>query len=343
VDALCAGLARDLRALQAVLNGVERRLTTDLDALLTPLAPAQLRAQLAIRANFGGASLDVDGSLAIVAQAGPGAMRHLLAGRTRAAQGDVRSTALAISGQAGAALEAAARALEGNPLASLTGDLDAFLAALDPEPIAAELDGLTAALFAKTPELLEALGDELVALEGRFRALVDELNPGNHVERFARVLDVLQQELDLLDPGRLADELGEIHAALRRVVAAYDPAILAAEVRDVLLAISGELRALDPATLLGDLSFLDDIVDRVEAALPSQALAAVGESLADVGAELRAIDPSGLLDAVEALGPQLVVAFDVAVEAIRQEIVALLEALRYASTTTSAHVQIEVG
>jgi hypothetical protein len=343
VDALCAGLARDLRALRAALNDVERRLAADLDALLAPLGPAQLRAQLSIRASFDGGSLDVDGALAVVAQAGPGAMRHHLAGNTRAARGEVRSASLALSGRAGAALDAAAQALESSLLASLTGDLDAFLAALDPEPIAAELDALTAALFAKTPELLDALGDELLAVESRFRALVEELSPGSQVDRFARVLDVLRQEIDVLDPGRLADELGEVHAALRRAVAAYDPAVFAAEIRELVMGVASELRALDPAALLGDLSLLDDIAARVEAALPTQALAGVGESLAGVGEELRRLDPSGLLDAVEALGPQLIAAFEQAVEAIRQEMVALLQALRYASTSARAQVEVGVG
>jgi hypothetical protein len=95
--------------------------------------------------------------------------------------------------------------------------------------------------------------------------------------------------------------------------------------------------------LLGDLSFLDTAVQRAEAAIPTQALAGVGQSLHDVGEQLVGLDPGALLDAVEQLGPRLEAAFEQAAEAIRREIVALLESLQFASARGSASVSVEVG
>jgi hypothetical protein len=72
-------------------------------------------------------------------------------------------------------------------------------------------------------------------------------------------------------------------------------------------------------------------------------LAGVGDSLAVVGAQLAELDPAGLLATLESLGPEVIDAFEAAVEAIRREIVALLEALRYASGSVSATAEAGVG
>ena len=121
------------------------------------------------------------------------------------------------------------------------------------------------------------------------------------------------------------------------------PAVFAEEVYQVITAVAAALRSLDPAALLGDLTFLDDILNDVEDAVPTNALVGVGESLTEVGTRLAELDPGGLLEAVENLGPRLIDEFEVGVEAIRREIVALLEAIRYASGDASVSATVEVG
>jgi hypothetical protein len=339
IDSFTGGLARDLRALQAQLWQIEDGLGAWMDTELRPLGQAQLRAQLAMRANFSAGGISLEARMLAVAQAGPAAMRLALGPSTQMARQRARSVVM-VGSRYGDALERAAQALERCALTGLAGDLDGFLAALDPEPLAAEIDALMAAVINKTPALMEQFGEALRESIRRLKALFDEVNPINQAEKFTRVLDVVREELDLLDPRRLADELAEVHAAIREVLAAYDPAIFAHELGVIVQNIAGGLRALDPAALLGDLTLFDDLADRIEAVVPTEALAGVGESLAAVGLQLREIDPQALLDALERLAPELVEIFAVAVETIRQEIVALLESLRYAAANATATVEV---
>lgn len=346
LDSLCGGLAQNLRRAQAVLWEIDQRLVDDLDALFIPLGQAQLRAQLSIQARFsaGGASFDVNGALEAVALAGPGAMRVAAGNSIEAARRQARHTAISAGGTVGASLERAAFALERCRLSSLGGDLDAFLAALDPEPVAAEVDALLAAVLAKMPTVIAEIEDDLRMVIERGTRLMEIYNPGAQAQKFLKVIDVLREELDLLNPARLAAELGEIHAAIRETIEAYDPALLAEAIAEVTAAVATSLRALDPAALLGDLTFLDDIVDRVEAASPLNALQGVGASLDAVGEQMIALDPAGLLDSVQDLGVRLLDSIQRAIEAIKQEIIALLESIQYISgVSASASVSVEVG
>ena len=90
---------------------------------------------------------------------------------------------------------------------------------------------------------------------------------------------------------------------------------------------------LRTAALLGDLSFLDGTFDRVQAALPSRALAATGASLAEVGERMAAIDLADLTRRLEAIAPRTIDQTTRAAEAIQREIVALLGALDGAGGT----------
>ncbi len=345
VDGLTGGLARDIRLLQAELRAVETRVVEALNVSLSPVGSAQVRAQLHIQANFGtpGSGVDVAASMAIVAQASPSAIRHELARTLDTVLGRVRSTAAGAGGSAGAVLERAATALESFRLSGLAGDADALLAALDPEPLAQAVDDLVAAALRRAPDLLNVIEAGMSAAVRRVQDLIAEFNPAAQAHKFLDVLDVLREEINLLNPAVLADELGEIHAAIRKTIAAYDPAVFAADIFATLQEIAQSLRSLDPATLLGDLSFLDNILDRVEAAVPTKALAGVGESLTDVGKHLEELDPAGLLEAIEGLGPRVVDEFEAAVKKIRDEVVALLETIKYANANASGSVSVSLG
>lgn len=343
IDSLTGGLANDLRRLQGVLWELEDRLNAGLDGLLAPLAPAQLRAQLAIQANFQAGAINIDASLGAVALAGPGTMRQELAESMRQTVSGTRQVASAAGGSTGAALERIAVALESCSLARLVSDLDALLAALDPEPIAAEIDAFVLAVLRRAPGLLAEVQEELAQAVQRAQAMIAEYNPLVQAQKFIRVLDVLREELERLSPRSLAAELGELHTALREALLAYDPAVFTGELTALIASLADSLRALNPSNLLGDLSFLDGILDQIEAASPAQALAGVGESLQEVGAELATLDPGTMLQAVTDLGPQLLEAFTKMLDTIRDEIVALLQALKYAATSASASVSVSVG
>lgn len=348
IDALVGGLAAELRAVAAALVAVEARLDSGLDAVLAPVATAQVRAQLALQASAsagGGATagVDVDLSLEIVASVGPGPLRSALASGERLARDRTVAAAGALTGATANALLRAADTLERCALARLVADADAFLAALDPEPIAAEIDALIVAAIDAAPAVIDALGDTVEGFQARIDRLLGLVDPGRLVARFLPVLDVFREQLDLVDPRRLADELGEVHAAVRAVVAAYDPEIVADEIYDVVEAVAAQIRALDPAELIGDLAALDEAVGRIDDAVPSEALAGLGADLEAVGDQLLGLDVEGLLDAVEDLPQQVVDAASDVAAAVIAEIKALLESIRYTSAHASASVSVGVS
>jgi hypothetical protein len=347
LDGLVGGLAANLRRVRDELWAIDARLATDLDELLLPLGQAQLRAQVSLQANVstsaGTASFNLDAALETVTQAGPGAMRAVLTTSINNARGRARQAAESAGGSLGGTLDRIAGLLDEVRIAGLLANVDDFLAALDPEPVAAEADALVLAVVNKTPSLFAAMETELKAVLDRAKRLLEEYNPGAQARKFLTVLDVLREELDLINPARLAAELGEIHAAIRETITAFDPALLAESVAETLTTIANNLRSLDPAALLGDLSFLDTILDRVEAASPVNALAGVGESLQEVGEQLAALNPGALLDAVQGLGARVLDAFQRAIEAIKQELITLLESLEYFTASASVSVEASVG
>jgi hypothetical protein len=340
IDSLSAGLARQLRGVGDAIVAIEGRVERSLDDLFLPVTAAQARAQLAIQANVQGASLTV--SLDAVAVAGPAGLRRDLAQSLGGVRQSFRGAHTAV-GNTHLAFERAANALESSSLSIVAGDLDRLLAALDPEPIALEIDKMTAAALAKAPALLAELGDDLrLALE-RLRAIITGLNPISLAQRFLSVLEVLREEIDILNPRRLAAELAEIHAAIRASIEAYDPRLIAADLAALAQEVAGQIRALNPQTLLGDLNFWQATVDRLEALNPATRLQAVGAALRPVGERLAAINIEGLVAAVNELGPVLADEIELLIEALRNEIVALLEALRFATANASASGSLQVA
>jgi len=339
---LCAGLARQIRAVQALLYEAARRLENGFDAQLVALGPASLRAHLAIQVKFAGhASLQV--SLQAVTLASPGSMRRELKDALDAMRALAHDAAAQAGGSNGAALDRLAAALESSPLAELTSNAEHFLEALNPEPIALECDALLDSMIALIPKLADELVDDMEAAVNRMRAVVNHFNPGSQAQKFLVVLDVLRDELNILNPRRLAAELAELHGVIRGVIAAYDPRVFADEIYVVIRALAQQIRALNPQQLLGNLDFLKPIVAKIEQANPATRLASVGQSLTALGERLGNVKLDDLIAAVNQLGPELETAFEHMLEAVKQEIVSLLESLRYASGSASASASVSVG
>lgn len=345
IDSFSGGLARDLRRVQHELWAAEERMIEELDRMIVPLGGAQIRAQLAIQAHFqaGNVQVDVNAAMTAVAMAGPGPFRAALAAELEQTKNAARGVIAQTGGRLGAALERAAEALERSSLASLAGDVDAFLAALDPEPVAAELDALVQTVLEKTPELAAGIDDAFRAAVMRLGDLLRVFNPAVQAEKFLSVFDVIREELDLLNPRRLAAELAEVHGAIRETVVAYDPDIFAQELYDIVEAVAEKLRSLDPAALLGDLDLFGDITALIEGASPRGILEQLDTSLDTVAARLGEIDLDHIIEAVEQLPERLVTAVEVVAEGLRDELKALLESIRYASTNASASASVEVS
>lgn len=342
LDRHTGGLARDLRALPEALWGMERKVDDWIAQLNRPLRQLQLRALLGVHARVADGTLEASVSLDALVASGPGRLQDDLTALRRAMRQTIR-TVLEGPTSPGAALEGVATLLERLSITRLTGDLEAFLKALDPEPLAVEMDGLVSAIAARAPDLFAVVGPALQRIVERVRALIEELNPGAQMKRLIPLFDIVREELDLLDPRRLAAELGEIHGTIRGAIAAYDPALLAASLGSVADGAAAGIRALDPATLLGDVSFLSGPVDRIRQANPATALAAVGGDLKLVGERLTAIDLDALIGTINALPDRVLGEAESAIEGILGEIKALLEALRFATTSASASAEVSVG
>ncbi|HEY3485245.1 MAG TPA: hypothetical protein VGK49_07665, partial [Ilumatobacteraceae bacterium] len=99
------------------------------------------------------------------------------------------------------------------------------------------------------------------------------------------------------------------------------------------------------AGLMPDLSGIEAQILRVGDILPVNALAGVGTQLTAVGDELRALDVQGMLEAVNALVPEVADAIAFLIDAVRDEIVDLLESIQFASSggSVSVSASVEVG
>lgn len=345
VDDLLRGSAAAIRDLRDRVVAIDAAVATALDTALAPLTAAQVDAQLAVQgsAAVSAEGFELDASFAILASAGPAALQRQLAGERELIGARSAEVRTALTGRVADDLDQVAALLERFLPSALLDDVDAFLAALDPEPIAAELDALVVAIVDATPGFLTAAADGIAELEARIRALIATFNPGALAQRFLAVLDVVREELALLDPGRLADELGEVHAQIKGALTAYDPRAIAAGLDQLLADVAAAIRGLDPAGLLPDLSGVGTQVARLGDILPVNALAGVGTQLEAVGDELRELDVQGMLDVVNSVPPDIAEAITLLIAAVRDEIKALLESVKYASTSASASVSVSVS
>ncbi|HVE70037.1 MAG TPA: hypothetical protein VNI54_01615 [Thermoanaerobaculia bacterium] len=343
IDGVTGGLARDLRRVRARVLDLGQQIENDLDVELLPVANASVSAQAALELKPApGVELSV--SFAALATVSPGALRDELQASLDDMSDGIGAEANVLAGEVAVALDQAATVLEAVRLSNVTDSADGLLAALDPEPIAAELDALAAAALKKAAQFLGEFDDELLAALMKIKQLFDDLNPATQAQKFLRLVDVIRRELDVLDPALLADELGAIHAAVRNALMAYDPLAFAADLQAPIKKVADGLRGLKaqlPA-IFGDLGFLEPLLATLDEVNPATILSEVGASLKDVGAELAKLDPSALLVTVDGLAERIRESFQRAVDAIVEELIALLESLRYAAGGGSVQLEIQV-
>lgn len=342
LDDMLSGTAGALRTTRDRLLGLQAQVDRALEAAVAPVGAAQIDAQLALRrsAALSAGGVDLAVSVDLVATVSPAALLRAVEGERALVAAGAGGLAGALVGPVADDLVSVAELLEAVLPSQVLADVDGLLAALDPEPLAAELDALFASIVAALPAFLSAAGTAVTEAVDRIRALVEEFNPGALAQRYLTVIDVVRDELALLDPARLADELGEVHAVVRATIAAYDPAVLAGDLDALLAQVAGAIRGLDPAGLMPDLSGVAEQVARVADVLPIAALDGVGQQLVEVGDQLRELDVDGMIATVNAIPPQVADAVSTLVDSIRDELVALLESIRYAGGSASASVSV---
>ena len=350
IDGLTGGLARALRSAAGAMRAAAERLDSEVAGAIAPVAAAQARAQLALQAAFGlhaeaGASgvhvtLDLAPTMAAVARAGPGPLYADVADDLDGIRSALGAHGDTLGGAA--VLERAAAALDAMRLAEVGGDVEALLAALDPEPLAAEVDAIAAAALKLVPTLSAGVVAQIRAVADGLSRIALQYSPTRQAERYFKVLEILSEELALLDPKRLADELAELHGAVRAALTAYDPARVVAQVQARIAALRTTLDALDPAALLGDISVFEGLGTRLHAVSPVTVLDGIGAELDVAGAALAELDPSALLDVVNGLPPRVAEQVELTIDAVRDEIVALLESLRYVSGEVDASAEVRV-
>jgi hypothetical protein len=350
VDAMCGGMARDLRTLADELSAIEHTLDDGLAQALAPLAEAHAHAQLAVQLRWSGpdgaaAGVDLEAVAAAIARVAPIPLAEAIAGEVSASRDRLREVARLGAGEPGSELRRLAGILDANILSTIGGDLDKLLALLDPEPIAAELDRLCLSMIRKIPQLMSEVGGDARNLLDTLRSRLTHMNPLVQAQKLLRVFDVLRDELAVLDPATLADDLEAVHAAIVDAISAYDPASFTREIGEVFAAIAASIRAVDPKQWLRpeDLAFLTTTVDRVKGVVPSEALAGAGAALHEAGETLAAIHIDGLLGDVAGLRDRVVGEMEHAAEEIATEIDALLKSIKYAATSGSASASVSVS
>ncbi len=340
IDSFTGGLALKLRSLSKKLFEIENRIDAEMKQLLAPVMEAQRVCENAIFANFRDGSIDLEASMGIIKISGSASLRRELEESKGRAFACLQLKTSGTSATIGVQLERAARALERMSISKIGDDASGLLEALNVEDLAVKVDELVLAVVAKVPGLLGEIGEEIEVLGQRFRGLFQELNPATLAQKFLRIIGVIKEQLELLDPERLAIELGEIHSAIKSTIEAYDPAIFADEIYDIIENLAAALDLLKPSDLLSDFTFDALFLDKIKNVVPTEALKEVDQSLNDVGAELAAIDLSGLFEAINNLAPRLVDDFDVGLNNIKDEVVALLEAIKYQQSNASASVSV---
>jgi hypothetical protein len=346
IDSVTTALAADLRLVAVEVGDIEDRVTAVLQQMTHSMAVPVANAQLAVvehvrvQGEAGPVTFDLDAKLLAIGRAGPAGLVADLGATTGPAVAGVRRGVGRLGGSTASALERAASALERCRLAGVTSDLDAFLAAIDPEPVAAAVDALVSTAMRRGPDLVTAFGDTLVHIMERIRALIERYQPAAIAMRFLPLLQIIDDEISLLDPRALAAEVEDVYNIIVGTVAAYDPAAIAATVDAEIAAVVTELHSFSASSLIPDTSFLQPLADKIQGASPLPALHDAATNLDALGVRLADVDLDQLVADVNGLGPKVSDGVDRAVESIKREILALLDALQFGAANASASVSV---
>ena len=345
IDQATGGLARDIRAVQAGLVGVEARIDDTLDAMIAELAAASVQAKVAVQGSAAvtAGPVDARASLDLLATLDAGRLRAALVQDLRFFQAQALRVRRSVSGPVIARTDQVAALLETCAVARFGTDLDALLAAIDPDPIADDLDEMFGRILAAFAAVRGDVEDDLVRYRDRVMSLIERFNPGAQAQKFLRALTVLKDLFDQINPRRLAAELDEVHRAILRVLDAFAPAAFAAEMQALIASTAAALRSLDPGGLTPDFAPVEAQAVRLGSILPLAAFEGIGAELDALGAELEDIDIGALLESVNTLTPRIVDAVELTAEGIQTEILALLGAIRYGSAHADVSVSASTG
>ncbi|MFC0533301.1 hypothetical protein [Phytohabitans kaempferiae] len=349
-DAVLVPAFRELHALtsglaaRVVPEDLDRRVRAATGAALAPLRfdaalPSALRLRLAWDRAAARHDLDVAMSPAVAFQARTPAV-DALAARAAACAADLAAVGGALSAFCAGVRGAVPGALAGEVTGR--GPIDAFLAQLDPEPVAAALDALAQEAAQRLLAVGEALAEALDGLRADVEARLRELGPAAIMERLARLILLLRQELDRMHPAEIARDLRPVFLAVRSRIEAWSPVALAGRVAEVLGVVASAMRALDPAALLGDLSDLDGLAERVAALAPGRLLGPLAEQLGELGEQLAALDVEASVRVITEAAADVLVDLGAAVEVVLAALADLLRSLG-SDANLSVSVDVEVS
>ena len=343
-DAVLVPAFRELHALTAGLS--TRVIPEDLHARFDAAAgaavvPLRLQSAARLRVSWDRAAarhrLDATTAPAAVFDARTPAVRALAA-RVDACAADLAG----VGGELSAFSTGVLAAIPGALTAEITGrgPIDAFLAQLDPEPVATALDALAQEAAERILAVGDALAHALESLQADVEARLAALGPAAIMERLARLLLLVRQELDRMHPAEIGRDLRPLFLAIRARLAAWSPVALAGRVAEALVVVADALRALDPSVLLGDLSDLDGLAARVAALAPGRRLQPLADQLGELGDQLATVDLQASVTVITDAAAEVLTELTAAVDIVLDGLADLLRSL---GSTADLNVRIDVG
>ena len=232
---------------------------------------------------------------------------------------------------------------EGTLPAAAADKIEALFKALDLSPLAAELDALGDKIQAKLLTLADDVANHIIDLWNSLVDLVSPLLPVGLVKRIQDGMNRVRAELTVLDPAPIEAEVGRLLDVVVGVLNNFSPTRLVADLGTVVDDVRAKLATLDPAKLLGSLDPIGTVIDKLETLKPSVVLAPLLDSTKELTEALEALTRVPFGDALIKATAKLKAALQAVIEAVEQELKALLAYLEGLSGGGGASVSVSAS
>ena len=215
--------------------------------------------------------------------------------------------------------------LHDGTLPAAAGDKIAVLFdAIDLGPLAAELDALGDKIQAKLMTMSGELVEGLVDLVNSLINIAAPFMPVGLLGRIHDGMNRIRAELAVLDPAPIEAEVGHLLDVVIGVLNNFSPTRLVADLGSIVDDVRAKLGTLDPAKLLGGLDPIGAGIDNLQTLKPSVVLAPLLDSTKELTEALEALTQVPFGDALVQATAKLKAALHAVVEAVEQELNALL-------------------
>jgi hypothetical protein len=216
---------------------------------------------------------------------------------------------------------------DGSLPAAAADKINALFDALDLTPVAAELDALGDKIQTKLLTLANDVANNIIDLWNSVLDLVSPLLPVGLIKRVQDGMQRIRAELTVLDPAPIQAEVAHLLDVVLGVLNNFSPTKLVADLGGIIDDIRAQLATLDPAKLLGQLDPIAQVIDNLRTLKPSVVLAPLLDSTKELTAALEALTKVPFGDALIQATAKLKAALQAVVEAVEQELKALLDYL----------------